>query len=209
MGVPVPKPVVGRMKNRGCSVEGCNGKHEQFGLCGIHWRQTGEYRERQNKWERDKRSSDQVWRDRRNARGIERGRAARANPLTAEAIRERDRQSYQENPEPKLTRAICYRSGFSPELIVETRKLQHNRCCICRVAFGSDYRNKEHKDHFEVLDGVRVSRKAKGSTKVPRGLLCGSCNSAIGAYETYQRPAGLIIRQYEEYLTSCLTVHWI
>jgi hypothetical protein len=33
-------------------------------------------------------------------------------------------------------------------------------------------------------------------------LLCSTCNRALGMYEAAQRPAGLVISQYEAYLLS-------
>ena len=74
-------------------------------------------------------------------------------------------------------------------------ELQSGRCDICRVIMeftnGTRVRGPQQmqKDHCHV-------------NIVPRGLLCGSCNMAIGAYEKNQRPAGLRVVQYESYLSD-------
>lgn len=34
------------------------------------------------------------------------------------------------------------------------------------------------------------------------GLLCSACNVSLGMYEGWQRPAGLRIAQYEDYLQN-------
>lgn len=39
-------------------------------------------------------------------------------------------------------------------------------------------------------------------TGAPRGLLCFTCNRVLGSYENHQRPAGLRLQPYEDYLTN-------
>jgi len=54
-----------------------------------------------------------------------------------------------------------------------------------------------------MTSGVGVSGECADhchSAKKARGLLCATCNKVLGAYEKYQRPAGLLIAPYEQYL---------
>lgn len=58
--------------------------------------------------------------------------------------------------------------GLTQEAIDAMAAAQGNRCAICAQPFGSEYRNRPCVDHNH-------------ETKVVRGILCHSCNMAIGA----------------------------
>jgi hypothetical protein len=80
------------------------------------------------------------------------------------------------------------RTCFTPELEQKMLLQQDGKCAICSVPFNGERtatsRCRDH-DHVE---------------KRPRGILCRICNIALGYYEKCQRPAGLVIAPYEEYL---------
>jgi hypothetical protein len=77
---------------------------------------------------------------------------------------------------------------FTADLEERLLRDQDGRCAICRVVFsGKKGASAKYRDHDHV-------------EKKPRGLLCGSCNLCLGHYEKQQKPAGLVIAPYEEYL---------
>lgn len=76
-------------------------------------------------------------------------------------------------------------SGFTPELVAACLEVQLGHCAIC------PRRDPDCADHSEAT-----------GCKVPRGLLCNWCNLALGFYEKHQRPAGLRIDAYENYLDA-------
>jgi hypothetical protein len=49
-------------------------------------------------------------------------------------------------------------------------------------------------------DGVCCDHYEPDGVKVPRALLCQACNLSLGYYEKWQRPVGLVITPYEDYL---------
>jgi len=53
-------------------------------------------------------------------------------------------------------------------------------------------------DNCKAMDGEQVDHCHDSDR--PRWLLCRACNQVLGVYEKWQRPAGLRIAQYEEYL---------
>jgi hypothetical protein len=94
-------------------------------------------------------------------------------------------------------------AGFSRDMVRALRVAQGSRCAVCAAMLVSG--NKAHgecADHYETLHGSIVPNGTKGSTKHPRGLLCKTCNYALGLYERVQRPNGLRIAQYEDYLAN-------
>lgn len=80
------------------------------------------------------------------------------------------------------------RKGFTPELIEALKAAQGGVCAICTVQLsGGKHPQRMTCDHCH-------------DANVPRGLLCDVCNTCLGRYEKYQRPAGLRISAYESYL---------
>jgi Recombination endonuclease VII len=105
-------------------------------------------------------------------------------------------RAYRDRPEKIELRRQRNRAKhkFFPHELVALRRLeQEGRCAICPTVLDTNVRRGnlagEQADHNDV-------------TKQPRALLCGGCNRALGFYERHQRPAGLRIAQYEEYLAK-------
>ena len=74
-------------------------------------------------------------------------------------------------------------TGFSAALVAALTALQSGRCAIC----GSDMRGSAHADHCH-------------DTKVPRGLLCRTCNLAEG----YIKKTGLSPEDFGKRLAEYL-----
>lgn len=85
-------------------------------------------------------------------------------------------------------RCVRGRNGFTKALILELRAQQEGRCAICRVQLVPG-----RTDASECADHCHVSLR-------PRGLLCFTCNKSLGHYEKIQRPRGLVLEPYDQYL---------
>lgn len=87
----------------------------------------------------------------------------------------------------------CYmansRHGYSLKIVLEMWAAQCGRCAICKIRMATGGKN-----HWS------MARDHDHDTDAPRGLLCMSCNFALGIYEESQRRVGLRIQQYEDYL---------
>jgi hypothetical protein len=81
------------------------------------------------------------------------------------------------------------KAGFSDELENDLKIHQGETCGICGVKLHGNGAFKLCCDHSH--NGF-----------VPRGLLCHVCNVGLGFYEKYQKPAGLCIKPYEDYMTN-------
>lgn len=83
------------------------------------------------------------------------------------------------------------RTGVATEIVLYLRQVQGGKCAICKVEMspGAQHGYRETSDHCH-------------DTGFPRGLLCGACNTVLGWYQRWQRPAGLVISQYESYLNN-------
>lgn len=80
--------------------------------------------------------------------------------------------------------------GFTQAIEKELEKLQGNLCAICLVVLETGKKMRGRcRDHDH-------------ETGLPRGLLCMACNMSLGYYERSQRPAGLILEPYEQYLAN-------
>lgn len=98
----------------------------------------------------------------------------------------------EENPTRVVELKRQHHTGFTPADTERFRAEQRGVCAICPVVMDTENRKGmrgEHADHCH-------------ETGRPRGLLCRACNQALGFYEKYQRPAGLVIQPYERYLTK-------
>lgn len=73
----------------------------------------------------------------------------------------------------------------------EMHAAQGGRCKIC-----------SREIHLELTGKYRAHIDHCHTTGQTRGMLCGHCNIPLGQYEKHQRPAGLRITQYEDYLNS-------
>ena len=90
---------------------------------------------------------------------------------------------YKNNTEhvsKKVTRRRLKLAGWTPESVEEAREKQNNCCAICLEPFTKTP-NADHK-HSE--------------PPVPRGLLCGTCNTALGLFQ--DDPA--LLRKASEYV---------
>lgn len=87
------------------------------------------------------------------------------------------------------------RTGFTPELLSKVRACQKDKCAICTLDLVLDYQGAGCPAPTGCCDHDHATHK-------PRGLLCRSCNLALGLYETRQRPQGLVIDAYENYLLN-------
>jgi hypothetical protein len=79
--------------------------------------------------------------------------------------------------------------GFSPDLERLLMAFQDGRCAVCSIPMlphGSS--------------PAAVNRDHDRSSGAARGLLCSCCNRGLGFYEKYQRPAGLQLSPYDDYL---------
>lgn len=82
-------------------------------------------------------------------------------------------------------------TGFYIELWDACMSYQQGKCAICSctltLSFGPLTCACADHDHTD---------------KLPRGILCASCNMCLGHYESHQRPHGLILAPYEAYLAA-------
>lgn len=80
-------------------------------------------------------------------------------------------------------------AGFTAELFEALWDAQAGRCALCSLRLVDKGRshNSCHADHDH-------------SSGRPRGLLCRSCNLSLGFYENHQKPAGLELKPYDDYL---------
>lgn len=170
-----------------CDVEGCGRKHDARGLCAKH---------RQREY-------------------------ARANPEVVRATAKRSRNrahgkrcSIEGCDRPHSGKGLCIKHylkryaatahgravrrasadreiGFNAELTKTLLLVQSGRCAICRCSFDG----KERSVQSMQRDHDHITGKA-------RGLLCATCNLVLGKYEKFQRPSGLRVEPYENYLSA-------
>ncbi len=119
-----------------------------------------------------------------------------------QAVNARKRAAYARNPHKVRETVRLGASGFTKELLEARRSEQAGRCAICPATLeaGVGSGRGECCDHYETLGGERVAQQTPGAKKHPRGLLCVACNTGLGFYERYQRPAGLAIEPYDSYI---------
>ncbi len=99
---------------------------------------------------------------------------------------------YQKSPAGKAAARwarIKRETGFTRELFDSAMGAQGAKCAICPRA-------------LESLSETCCDHEHGTSPAKPRALLCRACNLSLGYYETWQRPAGLVIEPYERYLAQ-------
>lgn len=141
-----------------------------------HNKQSREYRERN--LERDKANKRAYYAANKEKVLAKQKTFALTNPTHVKVLRQRIARK-------------CH-TGFSPALVDQLRTHQKGLCAICSTVMDLAVRTRsvgEHADHCH-------------ASRTPRGLLCRVCNLALGGYERYQRPAGLVIEPYEKYLAD-------
>ncbi len=80
--------------------------------------------------------------------------------------------------------------AFPPGLFAGLMAHQNSTCAICpRTVIDRRGHDGAYPDHCH-------------ASFTPRGILCGICNSSLGFYERYQKPAGLVLEPYENYLAN-------
>lgn len=197
-----------------CAVVGCGGPVRVRGMCQkcyLRWWVTQpETRARRAAAQR-KRREDEGFRTRQNERqraydarrrapgteGAERHRAAVRERSRKPEVKKKLRsymQEYASRPDVRERQRAAQRhkhTGFTDQLTQELRVLQGGKCAICAriMMIGGRSRHAENADHCH-------------TQCVPRGLLCGACNTSLGTYEKHQRPSGLAIDVYEAYLAD-------
>jgi hypothetical protein len=209
--------------DRGCSQSTCPKPHFGGDLCLLHYREIHGHSKRSPEEYADainekKRAYYTQVKDTENYQASAQRRRQKQNkkPKTPEQraeINARQRAYYRVDEDRRL-KAVDYSKQrrscpkerarisanrrtvncfFPPELVEACRALQEGRCDICRQVMDTETLrgpvNSENADHCH-------------QTKTPRGLLCSSCNKVLGVYEKVQRPAGLRIEPYEQYLTN-------
>lgn len=87
-------------------------------------------------------------------------------------------QIYQKNT------ALRNRSGWTLAMRDAALEAQQHRCAICP----------------RVMDEVNCDHTERDGVKIPRALLCRACNLSLGYYEGWQKPAGLRLPAYDDYL---------
>jgi len=104
------KMSIAKTKNRKCSLDGCNNKHEAHGLCKSHW---GKFR----------RKNDPEYKDRINKRGMQ------------DYFKHQEKRKKSKNTKQKLVRAELYRKlgakcascgeKFNPDLSRSNLEIHH------------------------------------------------------------------------------------
>lgn len=88
----------------------------------------------------------------------------------AEACAARGQRYREKNREKLLSNAMHVRSGFTLAYKKQVVAEQGNRCAICEVSFEGMKPKNVHADHCH-------------ANKLPRGVLCGSCNLGLGRFQ--------------------------
>lgn len=109
--------------------------------------------------------------------------ANREEQLIANKLRYENDVEFRNKAIARSRRAALKKLGWTPELVEESKVLQENCCAICRIVFD----RTPHADHDH-------------ETQSPRGLLCGTCNQAIGLLQDNSRlceAAAAYLRKWE------------
>lgn len=108
------------------------------------------------------------------------------SPKGIETRRRLERERYARSPAKRAAdknAALKHRTGWTYAAKEHALKEQYGVCAICPRELGVG----ANCDHCH-------------KTKRPRALLCRACNLGLGYYEKWQRPAGLVIDPYDDYL---------
>ena len=163
-----------------CSVAECGNKTIARGLCKEHYSAAYYAQNR----DRLRSSAASWWRNVSPEK--------RETSLAKKRARERARSGTPDGQEQARRRKLAEtnrKNGWTAELVDACFRLQDGRCAICTAQMISgNGPHGMHRDHCH--EALR-----------PRGLLCRTCNTCLGAYEKHQRPAGLRIEAYEAYLS--------
>ncbi len=115
---------------------------------------------------------------------------SRLNGLTPEEVREWWKVQSRNRGREKLR-------GFTVHMVEQMREAQGGCCAICS--------RKMRTDNCKAMDGEQADHDHETGT--PRALLCRACNQALGFYEKWQKPAGLVIQVYDDYLKGFAEVN--
>ena len=117
------------------------------------------------------------------------------NAYQGEAKRRRSKKHWKENKEELYRRkqnGRLVKIGWTQESVDSKRKEQNNRCAVCNEEFVKT----PHADHEHVVPPV------------PRGLLCSSCNQALGLFKDSPAVLRMAADYIEKYKTQKETQQW-
>ena len=169
------KMSLSKTKNRKCSIEGCENKHQAHGFCKSHW---GKHR----------RANDPEYRDKMKKKGM------------ADYFKHHEKRKLAKNTRQKFLRADIYKKlggkcescgeKFNPDLRKSNLVIHHRFYDEDDMLLKKKYKGSTgSKHHWEVKKMLENGI----STKKKFGLLCCQCNSLEGfvkmntskAFETF------------------------
>ncbi len=169
-----------------CSYVGCEkDSRGKSGLCKTHYK---------TEWERTKMSPESRARRRANRRARQKKRYA-SDPEYREGVRLRVKTKYATDAEYRtkvLSRERKRTTGCCPETAELLRVVQNGLCAVCPCVLTPEKKRGvvgEYADHCHASGQLR-------------GLLCRTCNLALGGYERYQRSNGYVLAPFESYLND-------
>jgi hypothetical protein len=196
-----------------CAHEGCSGLAKSLGLCRKHYRRLPHVQAKEKAYAESAEAkakrqatyaSQPETQERRRAYLRDWNATDKARAIKCEHARKPEARAKMKTiaakPEMRAYRLGWSRTpharakmrerhtGVSAELADRLREAQGGRCAICPAPMVPG-----KGPHGESADHCHASGE-------PRGLLCRTCNICLGFYEKRQRPQGLEIRLYEEYL---------
>lgn len=158
-----------------CFVPACTNAHYALGLCSTHYERHRAQKPRRLAWRKQYEA------------GAEFRKRTRKRANLKYATDPDFRKKYRKQTRDRARR----KNGFTTELVEFLLDKQDAKCAICRIPIAEI---GDHKGAGSInCDHCHVTNR-------PRGLLCRTCNLVLGKYEKFQKPAGLSIDPYDQYL---------